>query len=70
MPKLPTGEYRRLPLAFGDVHVDRNDRSAFRQVLQFGVRNLCEAELEWLVVNTFEHRPGTVTLPPERARPT
>ncbi|GGS32258.1 hypothetical protein Snoj_26940 [Streptomyces nojiriensis] len=63
-PELPPGNYPRLPLALGDVYVDENDRGTFWQVLQFGVQNLYDPELdEWLVMDTFEHRPGTVTLP-------
>jgi hypothetical protein len=63
-PKLPPGKFLRLPLALGDVYVDQNDRSTFWQVLQFGVQNLYDPELdEWLVMHTFEHKPGTVTLP-------
>ncbi|MEU6170427.1 hypothetical protein ABZ832_00755 [Streptantibioticus parmotrematis] len=63
-PKLPPGKYLRLPLALGDIYVDQNDRSTFWQVLQFGVQNLYDPELdEWLVMNTFDHEPGTVTLP-------
>ncbi|WP_275520333.1 hypothetical protein [Streptomyces qinglanensis] len=33
-------------------------------MLQFGVQNLHDPELdEWLVMNTFAHRPGEVELP-------
>lgn len=54
----------RLPVALGDVYVDQRDRSTFWQVLQFGVQNFYDPELdEWLVMNTFDHKPGTVTLP-------
>ncbi|WP_158710115.1 hypothetical protein [Streptomyces katrae] len=63
-PELPPGNYPRLPLALGDIYVDEHDRGTFWQVLQFGVQNLYDPELdEWLVMDTFEHRPGTVTLP-------
>ncbi|MCC0100239.1 hypothetical protein K7B10_36775 [Streptomyces flavotricini] len=65
-PQLPPGNHPRLPLALGDIYVDENDRGTFWQVLQFGVQNLYDPELdEWLVMDTFEHRPGTVTLPRE-----
>ncbi|KIF01406.1 hypothetical protein PL81_35780 [Streptomyces sp. RSD-27] len=65
LPDLPPGNHPRLPLALGDVYVDENDRGTFWQVLQFGVQNLYDPALdEWLVMDTFEHRPGTVTLPP------
>ncbi|MGA8114836.1 MAG: hypothetical protein WCA46_14315 [Actinocatenispora sp.] len=64
LPKLPPGKFLRLPLALGDVYVDQKDRGTFWQVLQFGVQNLFDPEMdEWLVMNTFEHRPGTVSLP-------
>ncbi|MFF4324090.1 hypothetical protein [Streptomyces sp. NPDC001568] len=64
LPQLPPGNYPRLPLALGDIYVDENNRGTFWQVLQFGVQNLYDPELdEWLVMDTFEHRPGTVTLP-------
>ncbi|MFG2972951.1 hypothetical protein ACGFYY_08080 [Streptomyces sp. NPDC048331] len=68
-PELPPGNHPRLPLALGDIYVDENDRGTFWQVLQFGVQNLYDPELdEWLVMDTFEHRPGTVTLP-QRCEP-
>jgi hypothetical protein len=64
VPKLPPGNFLRLPLALGDVYVDQDDRSTFWQVLQFGVQNLYDPQLdEWLVMNTFERKPGVVTLP-------
>lgn len=70
LPKLPPGNYPRLPLALGDIYVDENNRGTFWQVLQFGVQNLYDPELdEWLVMDTFEHRPGTVTLPRRCASP-
>ncbi|MEV6581944.1 hypothetical protein AB0M92_27695 [Streptomyces sp. NPDC051582] len=65
-PQLPPGNHPRVPLALGDIYVDEHDRGTFWQVLQFGVQNLYDPELdEWLVMDTFEHRPGTVTLPRE-----
>jgi hypothetical protein len=64
VPTRPPGNYLRFPLALGDIYVDQGDRGTFWQVLQFGVQNLFDPELdEWLVMNTFEHKPGTVTLP-------
>ncbi|MFD9459102.1 hypothetical protein ACFWBC_39330 [Streptomyces sp. NPDC059985] len=69
LPNLPPGNYPRLPLALGDIYVDEDNRGTFWQVLQFGVQNLYDPELdEWLVMDTFQHRPGTVTLP-ERCEP-
>ncbi|WP_405779265.1 hypothetical protein [Streptomyces sp. NBC_00859] len=64
LPKKPPGKFLRFPLALGDVYVDQDNRSTFWQVLQFGVQNLYDPELdEWLVMDTFGHRPGRVTLP-------
>ncbi|MEU1630750.1 hypothetical protein ABZ746_36925 [Streptomyces sp. NPDC020096] len=64
LPKQPPGKFLRFPLALGDIYVDQHDRSTFWQVLQFGIQNLYDPELdEWLVMDTFEHKPGTVTLP-------
>ncbi|MDT0380006.1 hypothetical protein RM572_14680 [Streptomyces sp. DSM 42041] len=70
VPEAPPGNHLRLPLALGDVYVDQKDRTTFWQVLQFGVQNLYDPELdEWLVMDTFTHEPGTVTLPRRCARP-
>jgi hypothetical protein len=64
LPKRPPGKFLRFPLALGDIYVDQDDRSTFWQVLQFGIQNLYDPELdEWLVMDTFKHKPGTVTLP-------
>ena len=69
LPELPPGNYLRLPLALGDIYVDQNNRQRFWQVLQFGVQNLYDPELdEWLVMDTFRQRPGKVKLP-ERCPP-
>jgi hypothetical protein len=69
-PVLPSGNHLRFPLALADVYVDQRDRGRFWQVLQFGLQNLYDPELdEWLVMDTFEHQPGQVTLPPECAPP-
>ncbi|MCP9210094.1 hypothetical protein [Streptomyces cucumeris] len=54
----------------GDIYVDQRDRGTFWQVLQFGIQNLYDPELdEWAVMDTFERTPGTVTLPPRCATP-
>ncbi|MEW2220541.1 hypothetical protein AB0939_14800 [Streptomyces sp. NPDC006990] len=64
LPQRPPGNQLRFPLALGDVYVDQRDPGTFWQVLQFGVQNLYDPELdEWLVMNTFAHRPGKVELP-------
>ncbi len=64
LPQLPSGSFFRLPFALGDVYVDQHNRGTFWQVLQFGVQNLYDPELdEWLRMDTFRHRAGTVRLP-------
>lgn len=71
LPKAPPGNHLRFPLALGDIYVDQSDPGTFWQVLQFGLQNLFDPELdEWLVMNTFEHRPGTVNLPRRCESPT
>ncbi|WP_405752549.1 hypothetical protein OHA44_20755 [Streptomyces sp. NBC_00144] len=63
-PQRPPGKFLRFPLALGDIYVDQRNRGTFWQVLQFGIQNLYDPELdEWLVMKTFEHKPGSVTLP-------
>jgi len=71
LPKRPPGKFLRFPLALGDIYVDQRNRSTFWQVLQFGIQNLYDPELdEWLVMDTFEHKPGKVTLPRRCEPPT
>ena len=61
----------RLPLMSADLYVDRRDPTTFWQVLHFGLQNLYDPELdEWMVLDSFAHRPGTVTLPAECAAAT
>jgi hypothetical protein len=56
--------FPRFPLAIGDIYVDQSSRSTFWQVLQFGVQNLYDPELdEWMKMDTFRHKPGKVRLP-------
>ena len=63
-PQLPPGSFLRFPLALADIYVDQRNRSTFWQVLQFGVQNLYDPELdEWLRMQTFRHQPGAVRLP-------
>ncbi|GGQ36861.1 hypothetical protein BKA00_001596 [Actinomadura coerulea] len=63
-PQLPPGKHLRFPIALGDVYVDQRDPTTFWQVLQFGLQNLYDPELdEWLVMSSFEHGPGRVALP-------
>ena len=61
----------RIPIMFGDIYVDRDDPTAFWKVLQFGLQNLYDANLdEWIVVDEIDRSPGTVTLPDECAAAT
>ena len=63
-PNLPSGIFPRFPLALADIYVDQRDRGTFWQVLQFGVQNLYDPQLdEWLRMDTFRHKPGRVGLP-------
>jgi hypothetical protein len=58
----------RIPLMSGDIYVDRSDPTTFWQVLQFGLQNLYDANLdEWIVIDQSETTAGTVTLPEECA---
>lgn len=58
------GKAFRFPLALADIYVDQTDPSQWWQVLQFGLQNLYDPQLdEWFTMTTFSHRPGTVTLP-------
>jgi hypothetical protein len=58
------GKEFRLPLALADIYVDQKDPSQWWQVLQFGVQNVYDPQLdEWFTLSTFNHRAGTVTLP-------
>jgi len=64
VPPAPPGNHWRIGLALGDIYVDQSNRSTFWQVLQFGVQNLLDPELdEWLRMDTFRHKPGRVGLP-------
>jgi hypothetical protein len=71
LPKRPPGLFLRFPFALGDIYVDQKNPSTFWQVLQFGIQNLYDPELdEWLVMDTFKHKPGKVTLPRRCSPPT
>jgi hypothetical protein len=64
LPQLPPGNHLRFPLALGDIYVDERDPGTFWQVLQFGVQNLYDPELdEWLRMDRFRREPGRVRLP-------
>ena len=58
------GKHPRFPLALADIYVGQKDPSQWWQVLQFGLQNLYDPQLdEWFTMRTFSHQPGTVTLP-------
>ena len=58
------GKRFRFPLALADIYVDQKDPSQWWQVLQFGLQNLYDPQLdEWFTMTTFNHLPGRVTLP-------
>ena len=58
------GKHFRFPLALADIYVGQKDPSQWWQVLQFGLQNLYDPQLdEWFTMTTFNHQPGTVTLP-------
>jgi hypothetical protein len=70
LPKRPPGLFLRFPIALGDIYVDQRNRGTFWQLLQFGLQNLYDPELdEWAKMDTFEHKPGTVTLPARCSQP-
>ena len=69
-PQLPPGSFLRFPFALGDIYVDQRNRATFWQVLQFGIQNLYDPQLdEWLRMRTFRHQAGTVRLPARCPRP-
>jgi hypothetical protein len=58
------GKAPRLPIALGDIYVDQKDSSQWWQVLQFGLQNLFDPQLdEWFTMTRFDHLPGKVVLP-------
>jgi hypothetical protein len=58
------GKALRFPIALGDIYVGQKDPGQWWQVLQFGLQNLYDPQLdEWFTMTTFSHRPGKVTLP-------
>jgi len=68
IPPIPGVSKLRIPLMSGDIYVDREDPTKFRQVLQFGIQNLYDPEQdEWIRIDTIEDAPGTVELPDECA---
>ncbi len=57
LPRCPSGAYLRLPIALADIYVDSRNPSVFRQVLQFGLQNLYDPELdEWALIQHVSTR--------------
>ncbi|SCK41838.1 hypothetical protein [Streptomyces sp. WMMB 322] len=70
LPERPPGLELRFPIALADVYVDERNRGTFWQLLQFGLQNLYDPELdEWAKLDSFVHKPGKVKLPAECAAP-
>ena len=68
IPPIPGVSKLRLPLMSGDIYVDREHPSRFRQVLQFGLQNLYDPEQdEWIRIDRIEEHAGPVELPEECA---
>jgi hypothetical protein len=58
------GKEPRVPIALGDIYVDQRDPGTWWQVLQFGLQNLFDPQLdEWFTMTSFNHLPGRVSLP-------
>ena len=68
IPAIPGISILRIPLMSGDIYVDHEDPTKFWQVLQFGIQNLYDPELdEWIRIDRIEDDPGAVELPDECA---
>ena len=64
LPEAPPGNHIRLPFALADVYVGQGNRSRWWQLLQFGVQNLFDPELdEWGMMDRFRLEPAPVRLP-------
>ena len=65
LPTFPSGAYPRFPISSADIYVSRKDPTKFVQVLHFGLQNLYDPKLdEWIVIDKFSRRPGSIHLPP------
>ena len=64
LPEAPPGNHLRFPIALADVYVGQGNRSRWWQLLQFGVQNLFDPELdEWGMLDRFRLEPAPVSLP-------
>ena len=63
-PMLPPGFYPRLPIALGDIYVDRKDPYKIYKILHFGLENLYAPGLdEWIILDKFEDCPREIIIP-------
>ena len=68
IPAIPGVPQIRIPVMLGDLYVDRKDPKKLWKVLQFGLQNLYDANLdEWIVIDSSKPSAGAVTLPDECA---
>ena len=68
IPAIPGVPQIRIPIMSGDLYVDRKDPKKLWKVLQFGLQNLYDANLdEWIVIDSSKSSAGAVTLPDECA---
>jgi hypothetical protein len=68
IPAIPGVPQVRIPIMSGDLYVDQKDPTKLWKVLQFGLQNLYDANLdEWIVIDSSKPSAGKVTLPDECA---
>lgn len=68
VPAIPGVPQVRIPIMSGDLYVDRKDPTKLWKVLQFGLQNLYDANLdEWIVIDHSKPSAGKVVLPDECA---
>jgi hypothetical protein len=71
IPAIPGVPQVRIPIMSGDLYVDQKDPTKLWKVLQFGLQNLYDANLdEWIVIDSSKPSAGKVTLPDECASAT
>jgi len=68
IPAIPGVPQVRIPIMSGDLYIDRKDPTKVWKVLQFGLQNLYDTNLdEWIVIDSSKASAGKVTLPDECA---
>lgn len=61
-----SGTLGPIPLTSSDFYVDQRSRTTWWQVLHFGLQNVYAPDQdEWIKMQTWSHKPATVTLPKE-----